>query len=229
MQQYDEKYFKKVSAYKRVGGYEKIKTGVLAYYEATFGLVRSVFPDILDGEGKTALEVGCAFGYGVDLLGIQGFEAYGCDVSFYAIMKARELSGRTNKFKVIDVMIPQILSENFLKRFDLVTCFDVLEHLSNPLIAIDNIFSILNPGAFMLMATPNPCSLSPFKFLGKDPTHVNEREPLFWKSLMHKAGFSEINVITVHPMPLLHRFIKRQMFMKAPELIGYKTIIIGKK
>lgn len=43
--------------------------------------------------------------------------------------------------------------------FDLVVCWDVLEHLERPRLAMENMASAVRPGGLLLLAFPNVCSL----------------------------------------------------------------------
>lgn len=40
------------------------------------------------------------------------------------------------------------------KKFDLITCISVLEHIEKPDIAVRNMFSLLNPGGYILLTFP---------------------------------------------------------------------------
>lgn len=74
---------------------------------------------------KTVLDVGCAMGHLVTALRDRGVEAYGIDVSPYAISKVREDSKTYCRvFSALDG-----LPEDFPKKFDLVTTIEVAEHL----------------------------------------------------------------------------------------------------
>ena len=81
--------------------------------------------DLLNGQGKTALDVGCAYGYAVDVLETLGYDAYGVDISKYSIKKGKKFFSAD--FLVCDVQKGLPFKENV---FDLVTCFGVIEHLT---------------------------------------------------------------------------------------------------
>src|SRR4030067_2798095 len=49
--------------------------------------------DLLNGTGRSALDVGCAFGYGVSLLNSLDYNALGTDISSYGLRQGKERLG----------------------------------------------------------------------------------------------------------------------------------------
>ncbi|MEM2105605.1 MAG: class I SAM-dependent methyltransferase [Candidatus Bathyarchaeia archaeon] len=159
--------------------------------------------NLLDGRGKSALDVGCAFGYGVSLLASLGYEAVGVDVSKFGVAQAKKRNSE-NEFVVCDVQ--QNLP--FKNKFDLVICLEVLEHLQNPLIALQNMYDACK--SLILCTTPNKAvDRAIRKLLGDfDETHINTKAPREWKKLILKT-FND-------------SFIKIECFMDANFCIANK-------
>ncbi len=111
----------------------------------------------------TALDAGCAFGMLVEALRKRGVDAYGIDISEFAIEQADP--------SVRDYLTVQSLTEPIARRFDLVTCIEVVEHLpsADAKVAIGNLAGASD--ALLL-------SSSPFDY--GEPTHVNVRPPEEW-------------------------------------------------
>lgn len=57
--------------------------------------------NLLDGQGKTALDVGCAYGYAIDILESFGYDAYGVNISEYSVKQAKR--NHAADFAVCDV------------------------------------------------------------------------------------------------------------------------------
>lgn len=223
---YERKYFREVP-YGRRGGYEKMKKEVQEFYEANlrlaskFNLIKNMH--VLSGSGKAALDVGCALGYGVEVLEKHGFRAYGCDISEYAIKVARNEQNAL-RFHVADIQkeIP------FEIKFNLVVCFGVLEHLERPEFAVRNIFRSLGKDGIFIASIPNLRSRSPYSRFCYDPTHINEKTPYQWRRLL-LTYFSTVEVRTFHLFPIIHQIVKRKLFVRCPEFIGYKIMLVAKK
>lgn len=126
------------------------------------------------------LEIGCALGYLVRTLRSLGIEAYGYDVSEYAINNADPLS--KNYLKVsMDGNIP------FDDTFDLVVAFDVLEHIPEP-----HIFYLIESIA-KITETIFLCQPNYFDPWDRDLTHVTLYPKSWWINLFEKYGFQRID------------------------------------
>ena len=131
--------------------------------------------NLLDGNGKTALDVGCAYGYAVDILNSFGYESCGVDISWYSLKEARQF--RSSDFLVCDVQDSLPFKE---ETFDLLTCFGVLEHLVNPFQALENMTSVCK--RVLICTTPNRLVEKPIKrVIGDyDKTHINVKTRQEW-------------------------------------------------
>ncbi|MBH10223.1 MAG: methyltransferase type 12 [Candidatus Marinimicrobia bacterium] len=79
---------------------------------------------------------------------------------------------------------------NYRKNYDLIILEHVLEHISNPSLAINNIYKLLNPDGFLIVATP---------FLVK--IHRSPKDYMRWteeglKYFIAENGFDFNNVTT---------------------------------
>ena len=73
----------------------------------------------------TVLDIGCAFGYLVSALRNKGVQAYGIDISEYALSQADE------KIKPYVKVMSALdnLPDEFPKKYDLVVSIEMIEHL----------------------------------------------------------------------------------------------------
>lgn|GEM_PF-1176416 len=131
--------------------------------------------NLLDGQGKRALDVGCAYGYTTKVLAGLGYETCGVDISVWGTKQAKSLS--LSDFLVCDA---QAALPFVAERFDLVTCFDVLEHLPQPEKALLGMFESCK-GA-LVCTTPNKKVEKLVRTLMRDydETHINVKTPAAW-------------------------------------------------
>jgi 2-polyprenyl-3-methyl-5-hydroxy-6-metoxy-1,4-benzoquinol methylase len=122
----------------------------LAFQKIAFG---EVFKQI--GKYKKSghlLDVGCGIGGFVHAAQGFGWEAYGIDISPSIDI------GKSYNLNVFRTTIDQIkFPEQF---FDVITLFDVIEHIPDPKKMIYHTTRILRPGGCLFLITPNINSLS---------------------------------------------------------------------
>lgn len=125
---------------------------------------------------KSVADVGCAFGMLTEALVDQGIDAYGFDVSTYAIGNARpDMKGRLSVHSICD---PIPLKAG--KKYDLAVCIEVLEHLPPEMakIAIENLCNCSDRVLFS--STPDDFD---------EPTHFNVLPTEDWLRMFAKHGF----------------------------------------
>ncbi len=143
----------------------------------------------------TLLDVGCAFGYFVELSLSKGYDAYGFDPSGFASAEAGKLVGTSR------IQNGTIQSVRYPKHsFDVITLFDVFEHLQDPLSDMKKLASLLKKDGVMLIATGDTRSIAAKLFRRKwtfyiPPQHIfffhrkNVRELLQSASLKPRTWF----------------------------------------
>jgi len=193
-------------------------------YAQYWRLAAEVAPEVGQGAGKKVLEVVCAFGVGIDQLRGWKYEANGTDVSEYAIAQARLHYGNEQHFAVADAQA----ANPFGMRFDFVASIHVLEHVPNIGAAVASLASALADRGYLLLATPNPRSISPYRRFQRDPTHINEQAPGVWTSMLQANGLRILSCKTFHLLPVLHRWFGLRYFA-APQWLGYDAVIVARR
>ena len=125
---------------------------------------------------KKVLDAGCACGYLVAALRDKGVEAYGIDISDYAIEKARK-----DIRPYLNVQsITENLPEKFPSKYDLVVTIEVLEHLfpEEGRKAIELLCSYSDTVLF----TSTPTDI-------EDKTHVNVQQKEYWAKIFAEQSF----------------------------------------
>ncbi|RJS75272.1 class I SAM-dependent methyltransferase [Methanophagales archaeon] len=167
------------------------------------------------GDGIEICDVGCGLGSFLEICDKAGWFTYGIDISEYAIKEAKR---RTKaKLAVHDIQdgIP------FEEEFDVIACFDVVEHLENPEKALTNIYQKLKIGGILLLTTPNLRSKIWKRISGwqEDETHISLRKMNEWKECLRSIGFKIVCSKTVFPILSQKRGIK-SLFGKLLAAIG---------
>lgn len=128
-------------------------------------IARSIAP-------KTALDAGCAMGLLVEALRRHGVEAFGVDVSEYALSKAPEA--------VRPHLRQASLTEPLGRRYDLIVSMEVLEHLAPQEVdrALDRLCEATDD--ILFCSTPTDY---------KELTHINVQPAEAWAELFAQRGF----------------------------------------
>ena len=129
------------------------------------GIVRELRP-------ASVLDAGCAMGFLVEALRQRGVDASGIDVSEFAIAKVDE--------SVREHCSVASLTEPLPRRYDLIVCIEVLEHI---------------PAAEAGAAIANLCAATDRLLLSSTPddygeaTHLNVQPPEAWSEALAREGF----------------------------------------
>ena len=118
--------------------------------------------------GRRLLDVGCAAGYFLEAARARGWDVTGLELSRYALERARETD--------LPVHDGSILAPPDFPPFDVITLWDTIEHLVEPVVALVNARRLLRPNGVIAISTGDRKSVVA-KVLGRrwrllnDPTH----------------------------------------------------------
>lgn len=145
--------------------------------------------------GRRLLDVGCATGIFMHQAQDQGFAVSGLDASAYAVAQAKKIFPR-------QVKLGTLTTVKFLPRsFDLITLFDVFEHLHDPQKDLARCRHLLRSGGLLVINTGNTNS-----FLAKvegpkwhffiPPQHLYFYSDSNLKQLLKLHGFKILGIYT---------------------------------
>src|SRR2546426_992749 len=122
--------------------------------------------------GREVLDAGCGEGYGSRILSEAGGAArcVGVDVDAEAVSRARTAYGDEGRieFEVADVTALPFGEATF----DLVTCFETIEHVAEQQRVVAELARVLRPDGVLLISSPNRDVYPP-----GNPHHVRELTP----------------------------------------------------
>lgn len=153
--------------------YFSYESGPYERNEHWLGLARHFAHHIVtDLAPASSLDAGCAIGLLVEALREQGVDAYGIDVSEYAIASVDE--------RVKDHCRQGSLTEPLGRRYDVITCIEVMEHLPPEAaeVAIANLCA--STDQIIFSSVPDGYA---------EPSHINLRPPEEWSVSFARHGF----------------------------------------
>ncbi len=182
---YDEGYWTSSAAKDR--GYSDYRSDAPLYlktYRRRLAVVRRHFP-----RPGRVLDVGCAAGYFLSVMAEEGWQVTGIEPSDAIRAQAIERLGAE---RVHGGLLHEVPLEP--GSFDLVTFWDVIEHVPDPVAALAHVRTLLAPGGKLLIETQNVESRAA-KLLGKAWQHYKHAEHIYHfdprtiRDLMGRAGF----------------------------------------
>ncbi len=144
--------------------------------------------------GSRLLDVGCGFGGFVKLAVDLGMDAYGIDMNREGIAVGREAFGLGDRLIVGRIEDLADRQNNGRGSFDLVTLFEVIEHVESPQGLIDQCRTLLREGGLLCATCPNEARWEPFGRLWVDypPHHLTRWRPDTLRSFLASNGFEFI-------------------------------------
>ncbi len=159
---------------------------------------------------ETLLDIGCANGFFVLYAKKIGFSAYGIDASTEAINYGR------HKFKLHDRLSAccnlNDLPKNFPNSFQIITAFEVVEHLEDPFSFVQQVYNKLKKNGIFIFSTPNRNTMGRIWGLKDErtffipghrdspPGHLTRFTLKTHKFLVRRAGFDVLCQWTIPPL-----------------------------
>jgi 2-polyprenyl-3-methyl-5-hydroxy-6-metoxy-1,4-benzoquinol methylase len=170
--------------------------------------------------GRSMLDVGCGWGQALLFFQKHGFDCAGFDPAPEAVdyARSRGLNVVHAGIERLDVFAP--------RRFDVVTLFNVLEHLADPVGIVSQIRDlVLVPGGLLVIDVPN--EFNDFQLSGQavhglrewwvaPPAHLNYFSGSTLRALLVGEGFEVPIIRASFPMELFLLF--GQNYVNSPEL-----------
>lgn len=154
-------------------------------------------------QGGAVLDIGCSSGAFLCTMKGPSWELYGIEMEESTAEKARATTGAR-------IFAGDAIAAPFLPAsFDVITSFDVLEHVYSPRQFLAKVFEWLKPGGIYYATMPNIDSWEARMFgsywYGLElPRHLSHFSPHSLRHLMNTLGFEEV-VVATPPTSYLER------------------------
>ncbi|HIH22414.1 TPA: class I SAM-dependent methyltransferase [Candidatus Micrarchaeota archaeon] len=205
--------------------YRGIKDYVKAYHKDLFDFLGIQWRGG-DGTYRSVLDVGCSYGYMLELFREHGYEKlYGLDVSAYAITEARKNIDEAYLY-IHDATKPFPIPAN--EKFDMVSCLGTLGLIENAEAVVKNCYNALKDGGTFICSGPSSERPFFFKMLRAKTAYKNAHSRQEWKKILENAGeWSEFHAETVQRIPIPFSLSKKCLFVKTG--FGDPVVMWGRK
>jgi len=162
--------------------------------------------------GRRVLDAGCGTGYGAEILAAAGAEhVLGVDTAAAVIEAARSREAERVAFDRADIgRLPYADGS-----FDLITCFEVIEHVRDPGAVLGELARVLARDGVLAISSPNADRYPP-----GNPHHVREFTTSEFRALLAEA-FREVRLLAQHQWVSSAVFEEREL---APGALAVRTV-----
>jgi 2-polyprenyl-3-methyl-5-hydroxy-6-metoxy-1,4-benzoquinol methylase len=197
--------------------YPHPQTGVPEYENTPEQFLRQVFDrantQLAPLAGKSLLDFGCGVGRLCRVARNYGMRTVGIEVD----ANARDMASRDERLEVF-ADVKTLKAAQAGTKFDVITMWDVVEHLRQPWRELAELSELLAPGGWLLLSTPNANCLRAVLERGRwinmvNPTHFYYFTGKSLKAALSRAGLSRASQWAV-PLRYAGHSVVRQVVHK---------------
>ncbi|MFL5733314.1 MAG: class I SAM-dependent methyltransferase [Chloroflexia bacterium] len=152
------------------------------------------FLQLASRRGGRLLDVGCGTGNFLRLARDRDFDVAGVDADRLAVQVARDRFGLSN---TTFATVEQLIAEPPAERYDLISLFDVLEHLADPVAVVQGLARLLTPEGYLVITVPSasrwPALFDPY--VDAPPHHLTLWTPQALAACIDHAGLRVRRVV----------------------------------
>jgi 2-polyprenyl-3-methyl-5-hydroxy-6-metoxy-1,4-benzoquinol methylase len=199
--------------------YAELTKSVSSYYNESKWDFTAVL-DILQLKGRSVLDVACGSGYFVALAAEKGAIVRGIDTNPEAVAKAEKLGRPVFKISIED------FASIYPEEFDVVTAFQIVEHIPNFNGLIGSAVRCVKPGGILVVTVPNRLRIfqDHFEPLDHPPHHLSRWTAAQLELLAAQHG---LKVQSIHYEPasmhdcrkLLRKWLSRHLGINSDSII----------
>lgn len=175
--------------------------------------------------GETLLDIGMGVGELIELEKQKFKEIYGIDVDEESVNICRKRFENNENIHVIRGNANDLKKLFDNKKFDYITCLDVLEHIEIKECkkVLNDIYDLLKDGGKFIFTGPGIFEKIRI-ILGRSPMHLHSHSSYGWKRMIEQAGFKVIHIETVE-FPIINSdFLRKRL-----HIFGKCCLIVAEK
>ena len=180
--------------------------------------------------GTSFLDIGCGEGFFLSTAASAGYSTKGIEISQDAVAYAKREFGLDIEARAFEELQ---LPENY---FDVVTLWQVLEHLPRPLDILNEAHRILKPGGLIAASTPNiegmPSNILRRRWWNIRTIHINQFSTKTLTGILKNAGFRNISSASytesISLLMLLIPILRHLKLYKPIKDLPYPNAVLGK-
>ena len=165
--------------------------------------------------GRRVLDAGCGIGYGAQMLAA-AVEVAAVDIAAAVIeVAAARVDG-------VDFQVADLAALPYDRaRFDVVVCFEAIEHVPEPDVVLDELSRVLAPGGVLLISSPNRG-----RYVPGNPHHHHEYPPRELEAAL-RTRFRAVRLLQQHVMLASVLSAERAEGEKLPEAVVRRFTLPG--
>lgn len=146
--------------------------------------------------GSTVLDIGCAYGFFLEVASEAGYKAEGIEVNKYMVENVK------NRLNIPCYLCEALTDFKSDKKYDCISFFDSIEHMENPRASVAKAGEMMDEGGLLVITTPNIGSIAG-RLMGKYWPHITPEEHIYYfttKSLtdmLSGCGFKVVHMSSV--------------------------------
>lgn len=152
------------------------------------------FKSLKNGANKKILDIGCGNGSFLSFVSENEFECIGIDLDKKSISQAQKRNLKNTLF--FNISLPEFIkNQDLIGTFDIITMFEVFEHLDNPEETIKLIKKLLKKDGIFIGSLPNIDRFYMWKYYMDyeiPPYHLSFWKIKSWKKYIEKHEFKMI-------------------------------------
>jgi len=203
-----------------------------AYMERVYKFTADLIEARITSKGRF-MDIGCGFGFFVEVMRDRGWKASGVDISHTAVSYARE--------RGLDVDLGLISDSNHVEgTFDAITMFYVLEHVTSPVETLKEVLGLLRPGGLLVLRLPHTTPIVRMldllhinNNLYDPPFHLSDFSPDTINRMLAMVGYREVRTLIggatlpLQHLPRLVSLVSNSLAETLYRLTGGKFLLPG--